>query len=224
MDPTPNRDTHQYFLTLCAPDGFTPDQEGLIITWHKTHSDKCLLVKELHESGYNHYHSLIACQSPNRPNAVTTNLLVLYRKMNIEVIKGVSIVTKKVTDFVGMLHYLSKDIPAGAKPLLCAGWQYTWIKQQCVDGIKHIPYRLLSKDQYMVQFSSSVQLIIQYAKASGFPLTGKSSFITVCTEMQTKGYQFEKIKPKWLYGQVMAMCGHPALCRRIWEDALFGLD
>ncbi len=223
MDPVPTTNTYSYFVTLTSSDGFTSVQEDHIINWHRLHSDKCMLVKELHESGKTHYHSIICCSTPKMPTGVTRNLYRLYTTMNIEPVKGVSIVTKKVTDLVGMFHYLSKDL-GGGSPLFCLGWRYTWIKQQCVDGIKHIPHRLLRKDQYMVQMSSSVQLIIQWASAAGYPLTGRDSFISVCTEMQSKGYQFEKTKPKWLYAQVMAMLGHQQLARRVWEDALFGLD
>ncbi len=224
MDPAPNTNTYSYFVTLTSSDGFSSVQEGQIVSWHRRHSEKCMLVRELHDSGKTHFHSLLCCLSPKLPSAVTRNLDRLFAAMDIEPVRGVSIVTKKVSDFVGMLHYLSKDIAPGAKPLLCWGWQYSWIKQQCVDGIKHMPHRLLRKDQYMVQMSSSVQLIIQWSSAAGYPLTGKDSFISAVVEMQSKGYQFERISPKWLYGQVMAMCGYPNLCRRVWEDALFGLD
>lgn len=224
MDPAPSINTYHYFVTLTSSDGFTSVQEEIIKLWHRNHSDKCLLVAELQDNGKTHYHSLIACTSPKLPAAVTRNLVRLYAILDIEPVIGVSIVTKKVTDFVGLLHYLSKNIAEGSSPVLCWGWQYTWIKQQCLDNIMKIPRCMLRKDQYMVQCSSSVQLILQYAQAAGFPLTGKASFITVCVEMQSKGYQFEKIKPKWLYAQVMAMAGHLSLARRVWEDSLFGLD
>ncbi len=224
MDPSPQTNTYSYFVTLTSSDGFSSVQEGQIVSWHESHSEKCLLVREYHDSGKTHYHSLLTCLSPKMPAAVTRNLDRLFAAMDIEPVRGVSIVTKKVTDFVGMLHYLTKDLAPDGKPLLCKGWAYSWIKQQCVDGIKHIPLRMLRKDQYMVQSSSSVQLIVQYARAAGYPLTGKQCFITVTTEMQSKGFQFEKIKPKWLYAQVMAVCGHHALARRVWEDALFALD
>jgi len=224
MDPSPQINTYSYFVTLTSSDGFSSVQEGQIVSWHRSHSEKCLLVSELHDSGKTHYHSLLTCRAPKMPAAVTRNLDRLFAAMDIEPVTGVSIVTKKVTDFVGILHYLTKDLPQGAKPLLCIGWAYSWIKQQCIDGIKHIPRSMLRKDKYMVQSSSSVQLIVQYARAAGYPLTGKASFIAVATEMQSKGFQFEKIKPKWLYAQVMAVCGHLQLARRVWEDALFGLD
>ncbi len=224
MDSSPQTNTFSYFVTLTTSEGFTPDHTVKIVDWHRSHSEKCLLVSELHDSGKTHFHSLICCLAPKMPSGVTRNLNRLFVAMDLEPVKGVSIVTKKVTDFVGMLHYLTKDLAPGGKPLLCTGWAYSWIKKQIVDGIKHMPRCMLRKDQYMVQSSSSVQLIVHYAHAAGYPLTGKQCFITVCTEMQAKGYQFEKIKPKWLYAQVMAMMGHEGLARRVWEDALFGLD
>ncbi len=210
-------------LTLTSSDGFSSVQEGQIVTWHKNHSDKCLLTREYHDSGKAHYHSIL-CTPTKLAQGVTRQLEVLYRSMNIEFVVKVSIVVKKVTDLVGAMHYLSKDIPLRGKPLCCHGWSYSWIKKECLVNIKKIPHCMLRKDQYMVQNSSSVQLIIRYAHAGGFPLCGKESFISVTTEMQAVGYQFEKIKPKWLYAQVMAMVGHKNLARQVWADALFGLD
>ncbi len=223
MDPAPNHE-HQYFITLTTSDNFSDEHQSTIVGWHKNASSKCLLVCELHDSGKRHYHSTICTPAPKSAGKVTEKLSRLYDVMGLDHVPRVSIVVKKVTDAVGILHYLSKDIPEGGKPLLCWGWQYSWIKQQCVDGIKKIPLRMLRKDQYMVQNSSSVQLIIQYAKAAGYPLTGKRSFITVTTEMQSKGYQFEKTKPRWLYAQVMAMCGYQSLSARLWEACLHDLD
>jgi len=223
MDPAPNHD-YQYFITLTTADDFSDEQQACVVSWHKLHSTKCLLVSELHDSGKRHYHSIICVKAPKTAGKVTEKLSRLYKAMDLPHVPRVSIVVKKVTDQVGMFHYLSKDIPEGALPLLSWGWRYSWIKQQCVDGIKKIPHRLLRKDQYMVQNSSSVQLVLQYARAAAYPLTGKASFITVVTEMQSKGYQFEKIKPRWLYGQVMAMCGYTSLAGRLWETCLHDLD
>ncbi len=222
MDPAPNH-MYPYLLTLTSSDGFSSVQEGQILHWCRTHTDKCMLVRELHDSGKAHYHALV-CTDTKLAQGVTRKLETLYRLMNIEFTPCVSINVKKVTDLVGAMHYLSKDIPVSENPLLCTGWRYSWIKSECLGNIKKIPHCVLKKDQYMVQNSSSVQLIIRYANAGGFPLCGKQSFITVTTEMQGVGYQFEKIKPKWLYAQVMAMVGHKDLARRVWEDALFGLD
>jgi len=210
-------------VTLTSSDGFTSVQEGQIVSWHRTHSDKCLLVRELHDSGKTHYHALL-CSTTKLAQGVTRQYECLYRSMNLEYVPKVTINVKKVTDLVGAMHYLSKDIADGGSSLLCWGWRFSWIKSECLGNIKKIPHRMLRKDQYMVQNSSSVQLVIQYAAAAGYPLCGKQSFITVTSEMQGKGYQFEKIKPKWLYAQVMAMCGHLELARRVWEDALFSLD
>ncbi len=221
MDPSPQTDTFMYFNTLTSPIGFTPAHEDQIVEWHRRNSEKCFLVKEYTEAGAPHYHSIIACKSPKKACHVTDKLVRLYGQMMIEYTKGVTVKVKSVSDFIGLLHYHSKDLKG--PPILVTGWRMSWIKQQCEANVKKIPHKMLSKNVYMVQFSTSVSLVIEYAKACGHPLTGMDSFITVVTEMQAKGYQFEKIKPKWLYGQVMAMTGNSECARRLWEDALFSL-
>jgi len=221
MDPSPQIDTFSYCLTLTSLIGFTPAHEDQIVEWHRRNSDKCFLVKEFHDSGVPHYHSLIACTAPKQACHVTDKLCRLYGQMLIDYTKGVTVKVKRCSDFIGWLHYLCKDM--SGPPILVIGWTMTWIKQQCKANVKKIPRKLLSKNVYMVQSSTSVNLVVTYANACGHPLTGMDSFITVVTEMQAEGYQFEKIKPKWLYGQVMAVVGHKGCARRLWEDALFAL-
>ncbi len=221
MDPASNN-TYRYMLTLTSSVDFFESQEDLIVQWHRHNSDKCFLVREFHDSGVKHYHSLICCTSPRSAGKVSEKLVRLYASMQIDVVKGISFCVKSVSDFVGCLHYLCKDLDGS--PLLLIGWRMSWIKAECLANMKHIPHTMLKKDQYMVQCSTSVQLVLRYAHAAGHPLCGKDSFVTVVVEMMSKGYQFEKIKPRWLYGQVMAMMGHEQLARRLWDDVLIGLD
>ncbi len=221
MDPASNN-TYRYMLTLTSSIGFNASQEDQVVQWHRHNSDKCFLVSELHDSGGKHYHSVIACVSPRTAGKVTEKLVRLYSQMRIDVVKGISVCVKSVSDFVGCLHYLCKDLDDA--PLLLIGWRMSWIKSECLANVKHIPHKMLRADQYMVQSSTSVQLVLRYAHASGHPLCGKDSFMTVVVEMQSTGYQFEKIKPRWLYAQVMAMVGRSSIARSLWDDVLCGLD
>ncbi len=223
MDPSPNS-LYQYMITLTSPDGFCDAQEDQVVQWHKRNSEKCFLVSELHDSGAKHYHSLISCMAPKTANKVTDKLVRLYCALGIDYVKRVSVKVRAVSDFIGVLHYLSKDIPLGSEPLYLSGWRYTWIKDQCIKHVKHIPHKLLKKNEYMVQCSTCVALVLRYAAAASHPLTGKESFISVVVAMQAEGYCFSKVKPKWLYGELMARVGQVGLTRRLWEDALFGLD
>ncbi len=223
MDPAPNS-LYQYMLTLTSACGFLDYQEDQIVQWHKRHSEKCFLVCELHDSGVKHYHSLISCMRPNKSSRVTDKLVHLFSEMSIDYVKGVSVKVKSVSDFIGVLHYLCKDVPIGGTPLYLSGWRYSWIKDECLRNVKHIPHKMLRKDEYMVQSSTCSALVLRYASAAAMPMTGMQSFISVVVAMQAEGYSFCKIKPKWLYGEVMARTGHVGLARRLWEEALFGLD
>ena len=221
LDPGTNG-CYKYFLTLTCPIDFTDDQERHIVHWHRANSEKTLLVRELHRDGRPHYHSVIHVLAPKQTASVTRKLEVLYKKMDIEWTHN-AVCVKKLTCPIGMFWYIIKDLH-GEPPLLIIGWQMSWIKDQCKANVKLTPNKLLSKEVLMLRDSSSVARVIKWAEVSGYPLTDKPSFINVVTAMQSEGYQFEKIKPKWLYVQVMAMCGHMAPARSMWENELFALE
>ncbi len=220
LDPAPAPSTHTYFVTLTAADNLL-EHEDAIVQWHRTHSEKTLLVPELHADGRTHYHSIIHTMDKTT-NQVTRKLLTLYQRLNIPVVKGVSIIVKASSDAIGLLHYVTKDLQGD--PLLITGWTMSWIKETCKANLKNIPYRMLTKNKYTLQHRSSVELVVQYAYRSGYPLTGKASFIQVVTAMQADGYQFSGIKPTWLYAEVMAVCGYAGAARSLWDLALMGLD
>lgn len=222
IDPAPNG-CYKYFITLTSRDDFTSEQHDAIVAWHRHNSEKTLLVAERHDSGRIHYHSVIHCRVPKQAAKVTQKLERLYKQIDLEVVKRVSIVVKRQTDDIGLFHYLTKDIPEGDRPLLCIGWAYSWIKEQCLANIRKIPYKVLAKDKHMMRSVSAVARVVQWAQAAGYPLTGKESFIHVVTSMQAEGYQFDNIKTKFLYAQVMAVSGNLDVCRSMWEDALFAL-
>lgn len=216
-------DLFYYCTTLTSADDFSPAQEDSIIDWHRLCAEYCLLVREYHGDGRKHYHSLLAVKKPKSAGGLTRNLERLWKKVNLRWTKGISVKVKKMTHMTGQFHYLLKD-QAGHKPLLLVGWKYTWIKEQCVNNIKEIPLKLLKGECYMVQKMTSVELVLKFAAASGARFTCKDSFIDVILEMQAKGYQFDNIKMKCLYGNVMARSGCMAQARSVLEGELFGVD
>ncbi len=215
-------DLFAYCITLTCKDGFTDEQEKIIVEWHVRNSEKCLLVDELHESGEKHYHSLIHCKAPKSAGNVTNKLKNLYSTMNKDITHN-SIRVKRQTDFVGWLHYLSKDIPADKKPLLTMGWGWSWIKQQCKDNVRKIPIKILLKDKYTVKQSAAVATVAAWAQAAGYPLVDKQCFMTCIVDMQSEGYQFHSVKFKWLYAESMAMNGNKDAALSLLENELFHL-
>lgn len=218
MDPASNG-TYQYFITLTSAIGFNGPQEDQVVQWHRRNCDKVFLARELHDSGAAHYHSVVCVSAPRQASKVTEKLVRLYAEMGIDWVKGISVKVKTVSDFVGCLHYVRKDL-GDDLPILLLGWRLSWIKQQCIAGVKHIPFKMLRKDVYMIQESTAVAVVIRYASASGHPLTGKDSFMTVVCAMSAEGYRFVKIKKLDLFADVLASVGDLSHVRNLWSDTL----
>ncbi len=221
LDPHPPSDLVKYALTLTDGGGLLIHEDA-IIHWHKRKSEKTLLVAELHSDGRTHYHSIIYC-SAKQTNSVSRWLETLWGQLDLQWSFN-SCVVKRVTDEIGQWHYLCKDIPSGGSPVYISGWDYSWIKAQCVANVKNIPRKLLTRDNRKVLDSEASRVVITWAKAAGHPITGKLSFVDVIHEMRKDGYQFSGVKFKWLYGDVMAMTGNDELSKAQLLDALFGLD
>lgn len=193
-----------YAITLTRAGAFDQQQNSVIRTWFKQNTDSCLLVVEQHASGGLHYHAATS-QKQKTTNEVTRLLDRFYEAQGWQSVRGVSIKVRRMSDRIGWFHYLCKDLKGS--PLLVQGWKMTWIQQECKDNLKKVPRKILCKDSYLVTQSVGSGLVIQYAKRTGNPLTGKESFAFVCSTMMSEGYQFHQVRWKHLYCHVMALCG-----------------
>lgn len=211
MDPSPQLNTFLYWITLTSSQGFCDAQEDQVVQWHRRNSEKVFLVSEFHESGEKHFHSVLACFKPKIAGKVTEKLVRLYRSMEIDVVTGVTIKVKRVNDFVGILHYLCKDLVGD--PLLLIGWRMSWIKAQCLANVKKMPHKVLLKNKKLVTVRTAVDLVVQFASAGGYPLTGVDSFATVTGAMVVDGFRFGNVRLKPVFCQVMAVVGSPSYWR-----------
>lgn len=193
-----------YFITLTS-NVCLSDFEPAIVLWHRR-GDKVLLVGEDHLSGKKHYHSLITVASPKTANALTKNLVRFYEKESIPLQKGVSIKVKRVSNQVGMFHYLTKDLN-DSPPVLIIGWTMSWIKEQCLENLKLIPHKMLTKGVVMLTKRNAVGYFLKYREAKGAVVDSKLSFCQLVAEMMTDGYQFDGVQTKYLFSQVMARQG-----------------
>lgn len=207
MDHYSSQHCKSYFITLTSADDLA-NFEVHIKAWHTLHADRAILVRESHQDGQTHYHSLFVTRTMNAAQVVTRSLERLYKKHDIALLSRRSIMVKKQTDQVGLFHYLTKDIPATEKPLLLIGWQYTWIKEQCLANLMKMPIKLLKKGTVSLSRRTAVALVLEYAKAQGAVITGKFSFAELIAKMASEGYQFDMVANKYLYSQVMARLGH----------------
>lgn len=190
-----------YFYTLTAQDGLQPDHLVRFKRWFQDNTDSCLVVRELHSNGNVHLHAGTK-QKHKTSGELTRRFAKLYEQLNIPWVKGVSVKIKKVTDLIGIFHYLTKELQGA--PLLCQGWQMTWIQQMCKDNLKKMPHKMIKGDDHTMNMVTATNLVMHYATRSGLPLTGKESFKTVICCMARDGYQLHNLKFKILYAQIMA--------------------
>ncbi len=194
-----------YAITLTCSKGFDPADLTQLKKYFKQVTDSTLLVSEEHASGHVHVHAA-TMQKQKTTNEVTRLFERFYANvLDIVPTIGVSIVVKKVSDKIGWFHYLLKD--QQGPPLMCHGWKLTWIQEQCISNLKKIPKRILLKDVHALDNRVAVPTILEYAKRTNNPLTGKTAFASVVAEMMAKGYAFHKCRLKMLYVHVMAHTG-----------------
>lgn len=223
LDLHDNSSRTTYFITFTTSCGDFPDDfNDSLVKFHVKRCDMALLVQEggPGEDKHRHYHSVGSFKA-SKTNNITNQCKTFYKHCGIEVSKQ-SIVVKKVPVLVGMFGYLLKHCEG--PPLLVMGWQLSWIKEQIIANVSKIPHKVLMKNKHVLSSKTATALVVEYAKAKSLVLADKLSFVEVVSEMTCDGYQFEAVKPKWLYVQVMAVLGHRGPVRSLWLNELQFLD
>ncbi len=223
IDLNADTDLPAFALTFTNAAFFTPAQEDQIVQWHKKRASYTLLVKEFHEDGRPHYHSLIASPKLKRAQQLVRMLDTLYAQMDIgPVIKRITFRVDPEKDRIGFFHYLLKE--QDGPVLLLMGWRLTWIKAQCLANVKKIPHKMLTKNVKMLSKSTASQTVLAYAKASGAVLTGKTSLCHVLADMSSEGYIFSSVPLKHLFAEVMAQSGEKTKAFNMFMGELHFID
>lgn len=218
IDLNADHDLPAFTFTFTSNVEFTPAHEDQIIQWHKKKASFCILVRELHEDGRPHYHSVIAAARPKNTGSWTRLCETLYKQMDLPIVKGISFRVKKETDRVGWFIYLLKH--QEGPPLLVMGWKLSWIKKQCLEGIRHIPRKMLTKEVTVLTKATASQTVLRYAAAMGRKITGKISFCDVCCAMEGDKYVFGGYQLKHIYREVMNQSGQRALAHEMMMGEL----
>ena len=212
-----------YAITLGTSRDFLAEEIVSIAQHFARNCDACLLVEERGASGKLHLHASTK-QKQKTANLVTLALTRLYEKLKIPCQKGVAIKVKKTTDEIGWFHYLTKDMEDGQQPVLIFGWEMTWIQDQCRDNLKKIPHKMMKGNDYTLNMAIATNVVLQYAKRTGIPLSGKDGFKTCICRMAEEGYLFHSVKFKVLYAQVLARTGDTRPMQSLLDLELCGLE
>lgn len=215
----PSKELKCYMLTLTTAQGFTPEDIAQVKAWHKNNSECCVLTKELHESGKIHLHSVITCPQKDA-RQVTRKIQTLYKKLGLDWESRVSCVTKKAVVPIGALAYILKELPEGDSPVLIQGWKMTWIQSEIKANLKKLPRKLLLKIDYHVTSKTGTSLLIEYAKRTAMPVVCKITFKQIVSLMMSEGYNFDNVKMKYLFVQVMARSGNRSFAESLIDAEL----
>ncbi len=212
-----------YFVILTCSGGFSSEQILTITSHFVGRYEKLLLVQEPHADGSLHVHAVFE-NSCKQTAGVTRIYERFYANvLHLPVVPRVTIVTRAVTELIGIFHYLTDPSKDGVR-LATLGWTDTWITAQVKANLKKMPKKLLQGQSYSVEPRTAVDIVIQYAIRSNHPIIGKMSFMQCVAHMEKDGYRFHRVKPRWLYVEVMAMLGdlRPAVSH--WDILLYGLE
>jgi len=218
IDPTPVRDAFSGFITFTSVVDFTEPQVDQIVQWHKRLCDNVLLVMEFHQDGRKHYHSSVVMRAKSA-GGVSRRVATLYKQMGINVIKGVTFLVKTTSDQPGLFTYLLKD-QEGREPLLCIGWQLSWIKEQCLLSVKTLSKKNLEKGRVFITDMNAIPYIMKYAEAIGVRIRDKLSYKQVIKLMMADGYNFTRAKHGMIYPHIMAEQGDDSSADMILDHAL----
>lgn len=210
---------NSFAVTLTVSGGFSEQQVSDISAYCRAISDYLVLTHELHRSGDPHLHMSIAL-SVKATSAVTLRFARLYEKLGIPYQKGVSVVVKKVNDQTGWFSYISKDVPDGQAPLVCVGYVWGEIQEQCRAAVKKISAKSLKGEDLVMNMSTAPSRIIAFAQRTGTSITGKDSFCDIMAKMMVDGYLVHRLKPVVLYAQVLAKLGYERVAFDYWENEL----
>lgn len=208
---------YHYAVTFSFKDGVTDEQAEVLKTWHAKF-EKYLLVKELCDNGNPHYHSGIACHRPSTANAITKQLCNLFKLHNWDWTPN-AVKVKRMSDFWGWMHYLTKELSQGM-PVLHHGWQMTWIREGLEANHIKKPTCLIMKGKRAVKKHEAVDLIIDYAATVAIPLTGKESYKCVIKRMTKLGYRFHNVRHEQAFVEVMCVMDDDSFLDTALENAL----
>ncbi len=196
-------------LTSTDPSGFSKDQQKQIKAWHIDNTDQCLLSRELHGSGFPHYHSYVTVRN-KQPAGLTRKLKTLYKTMNMDWSHN-AVVVKTATDPAGWMGYCLKDLKSDERPLMLKGYKLSWIKDQAMQSMKQREHKRKGRsadDPFVLCSKNAVRLCLEFADKKGLPVSSQHTFALLCAAMMEDNYNFDRIRYEQLYCQLRCKQGN----------------
>ncbi len=196
-----------YKITLTSSDGLSDAECSSISKYFEKECRHCYLINEMGESGSNsHIEGLVEFDTEVTSN-VTKRIRLLYERLGVEEVRGITFKVKRVTHMVGCLIYCSKELEDKGSILLLKGWEQSWIDKQVKDNVKSIPHKMLKKHGQRVTQGTGAGLMFEYCKANGLQCRYKTDYLEIIRYMGDEGYMFGCIRHIGLYQDLCALFG-----------------
>lgn len=214
-----------YKVTLTARGGLSQKNIEHLVSYFKI-CKHAYLVNEHGEAGGNsHLEGIVEFDTKNTSN-VTVRIQKQYEKMEVEVVKGVTICVKVVTHLVGAIIYASDELQRieDSKLVLLRGWKESWISEQIKDNVKNIPHKLLRKQGTRVTAGTGAALIREWCLANNMQIKYKEDYLEVIDRMGDEAYMFGKGLHIGLFADVCALFLDGSGGRKVAESELRFID
>jgi len=193
-----------YKITLTASGGI-PKSQCVELAKYFSVCEHAYVVNEFGESGGNSHLEIIAEFSTETTSNVTERMRVLYVRLKIPFVRGVSVRVKKATHLIGALIYASKELKESGVVLLLNGWESSWIDKQCRENIKSIPFKMLSKQGVRLTQNTAGARMYEFAKSINRRVVDMQSYREVAVLMAENQYLWGSVRHVSILQDVTAL-------------------
>lgn len=202
-----------YAAAFTCGDDWPEDLVAALIKWHRS-QESAVLNREKHKSGKFHYHSVFSHKN-KQTAGVTRQIELLYAAADARWVRGVTVKVKRAIALDGALGYAIKDgtqlVKVGFSDSVLKDAREKWVRRRVGAQID---------DQFIISKNEAVTRVLSFIKTRSLTINCKQSFIDVICLMAKEHFQFQNVKMKFLYAQVMAQLGDVGAMRRLLEDEL----
>ncbi len=209
---------HTFLITISQAGGVSEEQFTAVEQWLEALCVKCVSSREEHKSGLLHFHCVV--EDANAKAQGLKRKLVRALGEVFDFTPHNSLDVKLVTEGTEsrVAGYVVKD----ENVYVNNGWCIADLLKERLDSLKQQVNRT-PKSTFMLNEKNVEELILEYAKSAGMPLTCKLEYLDIVVQMGCEGYSFSRVKPEIVYAQVMGRAGNPEFLRDWWEMKLGNL-
>jgi len=195
-----------YIVTVTARGGLTEDQCDLIDVWVLGLHVKSVVSRELTPtSGLLHCHFWLEDRNARAQGLHRKIVRALGKDIDFTSHNALDVRPIRDGDEKKMGGYVAKD---GMVMQNSSGWTIAELIAEYVKGLQKNT-NSNPKNTFSLHQKNVEEMIIEYARRTGHPVTCKLEYVKLTAKMAAEGYSFAGVKFDVTYAQVLARLGFP---------------